>query len=167
MTLTTLALNPTPCASEQPAWVSEQLNKDGTPVALVVLAAQIEGARQDGTSFDLVRRGFDALKDCDVPELARLRMKLAAGIVECQLMARLPALAKMFPDPVEALGMRKLARVMTLLGDDELVAAGPLLRDAIAGAVEETSCSNEWRGVLNELLTPTEQLISDVVYLHR
>ena len=35
-------------------------------------------------------------------------------------MSRLPILAKMFRDLVDALNMRGLARAATLLGDDEL-----------------------------------------------
>jgi hypothetical protein len=90
--------------SSETKWSTRPRSPDDTTVALVILQAPAEGVRQDGTSFDLVRRGFDPLDGSnDIPALARL-----------------PALAKMFPDPVEALSMRGLARAATLLGDDEL-----------------------------------------------
>jgi hypothetical protein len=88
----------------------------------------------------------------------RLRQRLAAGIIECQLMARLPLFARRYPDPQAALDEPKLARALAGVGRDEIAAAGPMLTGAIEAAVRESAEDVEgldigrWTTVLSDLL---------------
>jgi hypothetical protein len=101
---------------------------------------------------------FEAVPQ-NIPRIALLRQRLAMGIVECALCARLPLLVRTFREPAQALKEPRYARVLLGVGSDELAAlrGSPLLAEAVAGAVRECGLPEnpQWVEAVVRLLAPT------------
>jgi hypothetical protein len=111
--------------------------------------------------------------DPQVPEVARILQRVAAGVVECQLMSRLSVLHRLWPDPLRALAKPALCRQLAGVGSRELERAGEMLGATIVSAVNETASfldgtfdPEAWAGVLTQILKPVRPVVGGSCEVH-
>jgi hypothetical protein len=75
--------------------------------------------------------------DPQTPPVRRILQRVAAGVIECQLMARFATLHFHWPDPQRPLAEPELCRTMTGVGRQEIDRAGEMLGDAVRRATAE------------------------------
>jgi hypothetical protein len=106
--------------------------------------------------------------------LQRILQKLAAGLVECMLLSRLPTLHVLFPDPSQALGRhRALCRQVAGVTHAETGRAAEMLGAAVISATREaaevlddTFDADAWAAVLTEILRPARPAVGNACEVH-
>ena len=109
----------------------------------------------------MVETGEEMLLTQSEP-LQRILQKLAAGLIECVLLSRLPTLHALFPDPSQTLGRhRALCRQVASVTDAEIERAGEMLGATVTSACREAAevlgdkfDAEMWAAVLVEVLAP-------------
>jgi hypothetical protein len=112
-----------------------------------------------------LRRLYEAGEEAMVqtPPVRRILRRVAAGVIECQLMARLPHLHGLWSDASVALAQPELCRTMTGVGRQEIERASEMLGDAVCRACAEAAEAigpefgpETWAYVLPGVLVPQE-----------
>src|SRR5262249_6927010 len=103
----------------------------------------------------------------------RILQRVAAGIIECQLMARFDSLHSHWPDPQAALAQPELCRAIAGVGWQEVDRADEMLGAAIMSAageakasLDETFDAEMWADVLTEVLKPQPPAVGGACELH-
>jgi hypothetical protein len=136
----------------------------------VAPALETFGLAAAGNPQRALRQLYETGEEVDpqAPRVRRILQRLAAGVIECQLMARFASLHFQWPDAQAALAHPDLCRAIAGVGRQEIDRAGEMLFAAIMSAARETAPdlgdkfdAEMWADVLTEVLRPQRPAAGD------